>query len=172
MTNECNAYEMALSAFVDGELSNEEIRPLFLHLADCENCRRFWRTSTRVERKTLQERVIVPSRDLDERVASIGIENQPESMHGRQKHRPPHKVVSKISRVVASMIPKKKSIPRYAAVIFALLSCLLGAILGTLQPWSGNFPEKAEAQIVYVSILPNITVLGHVNEMNRQGGIK
>ena len=171
MTNECNAYEMALSAFVDGELSNEEIRPLFLHLADCENCRRFWRTLTRVERKTLQERAIVPSMDLDERVASIGIENQPESMHGRENDRTPHKDVSKVSSGLASMIPRR-SIPRYAAVIFALLSCLLGVILGTLQPWSDNFPDRADAQIVYVSILPNITVLGHVNEMHRQGGIK
>lgn len=172
MTNECNAYEMALSAFMDDELSDEEIRPLFLHLADCENCRRFWKTSTRVERKTLQERATVPSRDLDERVASIGIENQPESMHGRQKDRPPHNVVSKVSGGGASMFPKKKLIPLNAAVSFALLSCLLGAILGTLQPWFGNFPDRADAQIVYVSILPNITVLGHVNEMNRQGGIK
>lgn len=179
MTSECNRYELAISAYMDGESANEETRSLFFHLAECESCRLFWTTSIKVEREALREKGIVASGNLDERVASIvqgdqlgiiagELEKSRELSRESFRNRPSRKP----SRPWATVTQNTKPLSYSLAAIVSLLVLVLGIILGTLQPWSRSALERTEPQVVYVSILPSVTILGHLYELNSHGELK
>jgi anti-sigma factor RsiW len=171
MSSECDQFEKAVSTYQDGELPRVEIRTLFLHLADCEKCRAFWDTIRNVERRALKEERIVASGSLDERVVSI------RRMHKAMvdgKAEPPLPVRSvRREQIHAAAYPAdRRQVFNASFAVSSLFAAVLGLILGVVQPWSYVVAPNSEPQIVYVSMLPNMTVLGHLNELNIEGKSK
>ncbi|MBM4159944.1 MAG: zf-HC2 domain-containing protein [Ignavibacteria bacterium] len=168
MTGECNRYQMALSASLDGELDTEATRALFFHLAECERCRLFWNSSIRIERELLKEERIRASTALDARVASIGRLGRLGGFGKSLKQsllRPLlDRAATSPSTLGEKVAQERVSFPYSFAAIVSILAVALGYILGTVQPWLENTMNEREPQVVYVSVLPDITVVGHLTE--------
>jgi len=165
MSSECRRYQMDLSTSLDGELDTEETRALFLHLAECEGCRLFWNAVIRIERELLKEERISGSTSLDARVASIGRSRGPGGLGGKPEEsflRPQRdRGATRQSAVREKVTEEVKSFPYSLAAITFLLAVALGFILGTVQLWSSSATIEREPRVVYVSVLPDITVVAH-----------
>lgn len=84
---ECEGFEAALSAVVDGELDSVDLLPSLDHLADCPSCREFYRQARRLDGAVL---AFEASRDSEapppavwERIAESGAPPAPASTRGR-----------------------------------------------------------------------------------------
>ncbi|MDP2884807.1 MAG: zf-HC2 domain-containing protein [Ignavibacteria bacterium] len=168
MSSECNRYQMALSAWMDEELDSDSTRALFLHLAECENCRSFWRTSSGVEKQLLKEGRVRGSAIIDARIASIGRQDRLGGNRRGLEGRSNASFQDRSSIGGAVVGPKdlseRRSFPYSIAAIVSVLAVTVGFILGSARPSSGNGTDGREPQVIYVSVLPNITVVGHIAE--------
>ncbi len=169
MSSECNRYQVALSAWMDEELDSDSTRALFLHLAECENCRSFWRTSASVEKQLLKEERVSGSANADARIESIGREGR----LGGNRHwlqsgsNASFQDRSSIGGAVVGPkdLSERRSFPYSIAAIVSALAVTIGFILGSARPSSGNGTDRREPQVIYVSVLPNITVVGHIAQL-------
>jgi len=171
MAGECVQFELAVSAYLDGELPRGEVRTLFLHLADCEQCRAFMDTMRAVERRVLKEERIGATKRLDQRVASI---RPPDIMKVGGEPEPPLALRSVKREHIHSRAfsPDRRRVSYTSLAVKSLLAAAIGCILGVMQPWSYVGASNREPQIVYVSVLPSMTVIGHVNELDNGGKSK
>jgi hypothetical protein len=159
MSDECNQYQTDLSAWLDGELDDGATRALFLHLSGCDICLSFCRSSISVEREFLKVGRVGGSDVLDARVASIGRtsirsnDRSPDSGkdHGRM------------------MSQDRMQFPYAIAAIIALFALTVGFILGTFGPLSGSAANGRDPQVIYVSMLPTLTIVGHGTDYIRKG---
>ena len=165
MDSECGRFESAVSAYLDGELPRVEVQSLFLHLADCEQCRAFMDTIRAVERRALAEERIVATKRLDQRVASI---RPTDIMKVDGEPVPPLAPRSvKREHIHSRAFPLNRRRVSYTSLaVKSLLAATIGCILGVMQPWSYVVAMNTQPQIVYVSMLPSMTVLGHLNELD------
>lgn len=171
MTVECSGFEVAVSAYLDKELPDVEVRSLFLHLADCKQCRAFLDAARVAEAQALRGKRMTASKRLDDRVASIRPSDAIEiddkqrlpdllrSLSGGRRQRTAYR----LSGVQAF---------RSSLALRSLLAATVGLLLGLMQPWSYISTSSSEPQIVYVSVLPSLTVLGHVNASGNGGKLK
>ena len=171
MNNECNQFEKEASAYLDEELPILEIRPLFLHLADCAQCRAFVDSIRIVERRALLEGRIVPTSSLSARIESIRSEG---SMRLDRRPDAPFapRSIKREQMLARRLTPGGIRVSIVSLGVKSTLVALVGFILGVMHPWSYVLPSFTEPQMVYVSMLPDITVLGHVDELNMEGGSK
>lgn len=171
MDGVCDHIELAVSAYWDGELPTAEVRPMFLHLAECERCCAFLEILKLAERRMLSRERPAASDVLDQRIGMIATEPAAEVEHGSEAsgaHRTrmnPHK-----SRWAFSMDPR--GVTTRVLTASSLLAAGVGFVLGVTQPWSAVAPPDPEPQIVYVSVLPSVSVIGFASEHDDEGESK
>ena len=171
MTVECPGFEVAVSAYLDKELPDVETRSLFLHLADCKQCRAFLEVARVAEAQALRGERMTASKRLDDRVASIRASDAVKIDDKRLRSDLQHSLSSDRRQGPAYRSGGVR-VFRASLALRSLLAGAVGLLLGLVQPWSYISTSSSEPQIVYVSVLPSLTVLGNVNEQGKGGKLK
>lgn len=168
MNSECDRHQMTLSAWIDHELDIDSTKALFLHLAECENCRSFWRTSAGVEKQLLKDGRISGSAIVDARIASIGEQDRLGERRHRLEARPKDMFQDRSPSRGTAVGPKESSertsFPYPIAAIVSVLAVSVGFILGLSGSSPDNSSDGHEPQVIYLSVLPNVTVVGNITE--------
>ncbi len=152
MSSECMRQQLAISEWMDEELGAHEVSAMFLHLAECEECRSFWKNAAAAERKLLESGKVGGSEKLDELIGSIG---RTSGMRDRAPERRNGEI-----RVTSH---EQVHFPYPIAAIVAILAISLGFVIGSGLN-SGGTAGKGEPQVIYVSVLPSLTVTGRIGE--------
>jgi predicted anti-sigma-YlaC factor YlaD len=139
----CEEYQEALSAFLDGNSSEQEAANAFRHLAECENCRRFLKLAVELQHGLRAMPVPVIPVKLDRRIMRI-------PSHERSRQR-------RWSEKFVSLFQQRFNVPVPA---LAGGVCLLLSVLGFsiwLLTHQGVVPER---EIIYVVSTPPVEVYG------------
>ena len=73
----CEACEIAIGAYYDGEGTSEEQPAMFTHLQSCQECRQFFRDVLQFKTAALTEGRIAPPHRLDVRIMGDGKSHHP-----------------------------------------------------------------------------------------------
>ena len=168
MSSKCNRHQLALSAWIDEESDIDSTKAMFLHFAECENCRSFWRTSAAAEKQLLKEGRISGSATVDARIASIGQQGRLGEVRHGLKGRPNASFLDRTPSRGTALSPKESSgrtsFPYLVAAIMSVLAVSVGFILGWARTWPDNPTNGRELQVIYVSVLPNVMIVGNIPE--------
>ncbi len=171
MGRACDQFELTVSAYLDGELPRTEARALFFHLAECDQCSAFLDTVRTIERRALKERRMVASKHLDERIASFLPTDAAQTQGLTERLFRPPSSTREHGPVHAHTLHRKPA--SFASLARrSLLAAVVGFSLGVTQPWSYLLTPVGDPQIVYVPMLPDIPVIGQVNESDIGGTSK
>ena len=145
---ECRHFQIEISSYYDGESGSDEKRDLFLHLAQCDDCRMFWENLHRLELRLAGSRSIAIPQRLTSRIASI-----PQS-RTREEVSP---FLNNVKRNIVGLWTRRFSIPLPIIAFVVLVS--IGAWLVSLASKETAFVPTDE--VIYYSTLPAVQVIGY-----------
>jgi anti-sigma factor RsiW len=139
----CDRYQETLSAFLDGNSSEDEAANAFRHLAECENCRRFLKLAVELQHGLRAMPVPAIPAKLDRRIMRI-----PSRERSRQRAWP-EKFVTLFQH-------------RFDVPVPALAGgvCLLLSVLGFSLWLLTRQGAVREPEIIYVVSTPPVEVYG------------
>ncbi len=139
----CESYQETLSAFLDGNSSEEDAASAFRHLAECDACRRFLRVAIEVQHDLRAMRPPDVPASVDRRIMHI-----PSRERTRQERWPVR---------FASLLRQRFDVPVPAlAGGVGLLLFVLGFSAWLLA----RQPAVPEREIIYVVTTPPVEVYG------------
>jgi anti-sigma factor RsiW len=168
MIGTCDQTERAISSYWDRELPPTDVRPMLLHLADCERCRAFLEGLRDTERRIVRQERTFASSALDERIASIGVEA---AITGAPRSERPlnHRSSPVDPRGRRRFSFRDSGLSARFLAAGSVSAAVVGFVFGMTQPWSMGAPPDQRPQIVYVTVLPSIAVVGDVSALDHSG---
>lgn len=141
-----------ISQYIDAELDLESEQKVFMHIAECISCREFMRHSLRLRADLGKEPVIVPE----------FAEQHSQVTGGPSKRR-------WIIGAITQLLNKKLSVSFAFSLLLATTAIVLGILIGSMQQLSVGTSEREANERVYISVLPNVTVVGYLHRSPHQG---
>lgn len=157
MRTECATFEITISAYLDGESTEQEKQGVFLHLAECGDCRSFLESLVNMKVDSARERKAVLSPALDAQILRISRQAQPaKAVTSFQPRAGKLDALALLRRLRETKIPL--SFAAAALIIlmagtFALSSYWMHSQLGA---------ETPKERDVYIHMLPAVEVEPHV----------
>ena len=143
---------MLISQYIDAELDLALEAGLFTHITECASCREFMRHALRLRADLGKEPITGP--EIAKQKTAAG-----ERSGGR----------SWITGIIRHHLETRLSLSYGLSVLIAGTVMVLGILIGTMQQISSNTSEPAGRERIYVSVLPDVTVVGHMHNQERQG---
>ena len=141
-----------ISQYIDSELDLTQEASVFAHMTECDSCREFMRHALRLRADLGKEPVIVSEfAEQQSRVTDVPARNK------------------WITGTITQLLKKKLSVSYAFSILLASTAIVLGILIGTMRQLSVEIPEREGNERVYISVFPNVTVVGYVHGPQRQG---
>jgi len=100
----CQTTKEQISQFLDNELHDEELQPMFHHLGECEECRKFFLQAKEIcdSAKTLE--YLTAPNEIDQKFAVLGMEQKQKSILSRQFTISVSSVISSVGAVIVILL--------------------------------------------------------------------
>ena len=143
---------MQISQYIDAELDPALEAELFTHITGCGPCREFMRYALRLRADLRKEPAVATGAAL-------------------HLNTPGKWLVPKggIASIITQYFGKRVSLSYGFSTLLACAVIILGILIGTLQQFTFEAPERDRLERVTVSVFPNVTVIGHMPVQQPQG---
>ncbi len=170
MTSECNKYQVEIRASIDAESISMDMQRIFSHLSQCEHCRSYWKITTHLKSRILNERRALASSNLDRRVISAIQHSRAivvDSLEGEL-----HKTSRNSWSFWEKVCQARLDISYPFAVLISAVAITLGIILGVAEQRQMERRESTLFEFVNAPGLTTELVIGHINSSDHGGANK